>query len=178
MRASTSLPCGVMLRASQSRPRYAGRSTSRLSRLLFTGRDSLKRKLAQVNEPRLLLLRHSDLQGLGDGTTACVTDTKAVTQIPQRPTDIPGFWTSNSLLCVFFVHADNRWYVSYGFAEGPEPALHADRAKGSARRACLRIHGARHLLPSGSARTRRRSTTTLQRRLDLRGTSRSAVAAR
>jgi hypothetical protein len=87
--------------------------------LLFTGRDSLKRKLAQMNGPRLLLLRHSDLQGLGDGTTACVVDTKAVPRIPQRPTDIPGFWTSNNLLCVFFFRADDRWYVSYGFAEGP-----------------------------------------------------------
>jgi hypothetical protein len=89
---------------------------SRLSRILLTGSRAMRGRFKHVRAPRVVLLRHPDLVGVGDGTTVCFSDSRQEFRTPASMTELPAVETNRAEMCVFFVHADRRWNVTYDFA--------------------------------------------------------------
>jgi hypothetical protein len=95
-----------------------GAPNSNLSRILYTGRHSVKARLQLAKQSTLVLLKHDGLESHGFGTTACLIDSRL--EQNWRPVvvgDLPPPDATEAMFCVFFFRDDNRWYASFGFAE-------------------------------------------------------------
>jgi hypothetical protein len=90
--------------------------TSRLSRILLTGSRAMRGRFMAVRAPRVVLLRHPDLVGRGDGTTVCFSDPSQAFKTPASVADLPPVESNRAEMCVFFVYAGRRWAITYDLA--------------------------------------------------------------
>jgi hypothetical protein len=88
---------------------------SGLSQILFDGPHAVRKRFDRIQTTRVVLLPHPDLVDSGNGTTVCVVDSGDEFDTPRTIDDVPAVEDGKEV-CVFFMHAQARWFLGYGFA--------------------------------------------------------------
>lgn len=83
---------------------------SKLSRLLFTGPEAVRRRF-DGQEVRLALLAHEGLEGVGEGTSACYY-TGPESSWPETTDGLAALVGAGRALCFFMFRSGDTWYVS------------------------------------------------------------------
>lgn len=83
---------------------------SRLSRLLFSGPEAVRRKF-KGQEVRVALLAHQGLEAVGEGTSVCYY-TGTQPSWPDTTDGLAALVEAGRALCFFMFRSGESWYVS------------------------------------------------------------------
>jgi len=88
---------------------------SELTKVLFSGADSVQARFVATPKPRIYLFAHSRLANHGGGTTGCITARPLPEPLPDQGGNLPSSFTAEPVFCQFFWRGDGRWYPNYSY---------------------------------------------------------------